>query len=276
MAAVDGRAERIGQPSARSLSPFLGRLFRNRTPAPPPFSSMNSTRPPTPYYVKRSATWLMAIRLEVSDGHKADARPVPPGSSRVGPEQPCTDRKSSSGGSMLKTIDSINFDQNSLTKAASRQRSSALSRRSRAWPRLSAYFDSRITKARRLACAKRRAPPRAFASSCCAARKVQAHPRTSMRGESAQRRRCQRSRIGSTVNWDTVRLLDLLRKRKPPFVLVAVVRELPSRCVLTESGRCRATSLPAASTPMSGRATESYLSLRRKPRARTTFTPCRC
>jgi hypothetical protein len=96
----------------------------------------------------------MAIRLEVSDGHKADARPVPPGSSRVGREQPCTDGKSSSGGGMLKTIDSINFDQNSLTKAASRQRSSALSRRSRAWPRLSAYFDSRITKARRLACAQ--------------------------------------------------------------------------------------------------------------------------
>jgi hypothetical protein len=96
----------------------------------------------------------MPIRLEVSDGHKADARPVPPGSSRVGREQPCTDGESSSGGSMLKTIDSINFGQNSLTKAASRQRSSALSRRSRAWPRLSAYFDSRITKARRLACAQ--------------------------------------------------------------------------------------------------------------------------
>jgi hypothetical protein len=25
------------------FDPFLGRLFRNRTPAPPPFSSMNST-----------------------------------------------------------------------------------------------------------------------------------------------------------------------------------------------------------------------------------------
>ena len=27
----------------------------------------------TPYYVKRSATWLMATGFEVSDGHKADA-----------------------------------------------------------------------------------------------------------------------------------------------------------------------------------------------------------
>jgi hypothetical protein len=219
----------------------------------------------------------MAIRLEVSDGHKADARPVPPGSSRVGREQPCTDGKSSSGGGMLKTIDSINFDQNSLTKAASRQRSSALSRRSRAWPRLSAYFDSRITKARRLACAQEKS---ATARVCIKLlRRPEGTKRTRAHRCEAnllQRRRCQRSRIGSTVNWDTVRLLDLLRKRKPPFVLVAVVRELPSRCVFTASGRCRATSLPAASTPMSGRATESYLSLRRKPRARTTFTPCRC
>jgi hypothetical protein len=218
----------------------------------------------------------MAIRLEVSDGHKADARPVPPGSSRVGREQPCTDGKSSSGGGMLKTIDSINFDQNSLTKAASRQRSSALSRRSRAWPRLSAYFDSRITKAAAWPVHKRRAPPRAFASSCCAARKVLSAPahidarRICYSGGGVSDRASGVRSIGTPCGFSTY------CGSMPPFVLVAVVRELPSRCVFTASGRCRATSLPAASTPMSGRATESYLSLRRKPRARTTFTPCRC
>jgi hypothetical protein len=114
---------------------------------------------------------------------------------------------------MLKTIDSINFDQNSLTKAASRQRSSALSRRSRAWPRLSAYFDSRITKARRLACAQEKS---ATARVCIKLlRRPEGTKRTRAHRCEAnllQRRRCQRSRIGSTVNWDTVRLLDLLRK----------------------------------------------------------------
>jgi hypothetical protein len=218
----------------------------------------------------------MAIRLEVSDGHKADARPVPPGSSRVGREQPCTDGKSSSGGGMLKTIDSINFDQNSLTKAASRQRSSALSRRSRAWPRLSAYFDSRITKARRLACAQEKS---ATARVCI---KLLRRPEVLSAPAHIDARRICYSGGGVSDRASGVRSIgtpcgfSTYCGSMPPFVLVAVVRELPSRCVFTASGRCRATSLPAASTPMSGRATESYLSLRRKPRARTTFTPCRC
>jgi hypothetical protein len=50
----------LPQSDARSAAVLVDELYGGRLQG-------------TPYYVKRSATWLMATGFEVSDGHKADA-----------------------------------------------------------------------------------------------------------------------------------------------------------------------------------------------------------